>query len=79
MCEDDNGELYIIELKKDSGYDDAYKQTLEYLEWFEKNWTDYKKVWGIICLNNPTKELLDKVHSDNRMKIYEYMISYVER
>ena len=37
VCEDDNGDLYIIELKKDSGYDDAYKQTAEYLDWFEKN------------------------------------------
>ena len=32
--EDAEGNLYIIELKKDSGYDNAYKQTVEYIEWF---------------------------------------------
>lgn len=79
LCEDDNGELYVIELKKDSGYDDAYIQIAEYLEWFEKNWKDHKKVWGIICLNNPTQELLDKVHSDERIRVFEYQISYTEK
>ena len=79
LCEDNDGNLYIIELKKDSGYDDAYKQTAQYLEWFEtaekfKN----KKVYGIICLNNPTKELIKKVHADERMKLFEYQISYQE-
>ena len=34
LCEDDKGNLYIIELKKDSGYDDAYVQTAAYLDWF---------------------------------------------
>jgi len=37
LCEDDNGDIYIIELKKDSGYDDAYQQTVEYVEWFSGN------------------------------------------
>lgn len=37
LCEDCGGNLYIIELKKDSGYDDAYKQTADYLDWFEKS------------------------------------------
>ena len=70
---------YIIELKKDRGYDDAYKQTAQYLDWFEtsekfKN----KNVYGIICLNNPTKDLIKKVHADKRMKLFEYQISYRE-
>lgn len=80
LCEDNNGDLYIIELKKDSGYDDAYKQTAEYLEWFENspNFKD-KKIYGIICLNNPSNQLIEKVHNDKRMKIFEYQISYTER
>lgn len=79
LCEDNNGTLYIIELKKDSGYDDAYAQTAEYLDWFEKNWKEHKKIEGIICLSNPSKELLDKVHEDKRMRVFEYQISYTER
>lgn len=80
LCEDTAGNLYVIELKKDSGYDDAYKQTAEYLDWFEKSpkFKD-KKVYGIICLNNPTQQLIDKVHADKRMKLFEYQISYTER
>lgn len=80
LCEDEKGNLYIIELKKDSGYDDAYKQTAEYLEWFEKNpkFKD-KNIYGIICLNNPAKQLIEKVHNDKRMRIFEYQISYTER
>lgn len=79
LCEDDKGNLYIIELKKDSGYSDAYKQTALYLDWFEQNEISKgKKVYGIICLNSPTQELIDKVHKDKRMKLFEYQISYRE-
>ena len=36
------------------------------------------KVYGIICLNSPSKELIEKVHADSRMKLFEYQISYNE-
>ena len=79
LCEDVEGNLYVIELKKDRGYDDVYKQTVEYLDWLEKSdISQGKKVFGIICLNSPSKELIKKVHSDNRMRLYEYQISYKE-
>lgn len=79
LCEDSEENLYVIELKKDSGYDDAYTQTASYLDWFENNEISKgKKVYGIICLNSPTKELIDKVHADKRMKLFEYQISYKE-
>lgn len=78
LTEDNKGNLYIIELKKDSGYDDAYKQTAEYLEWFENNWNEHKNIYAIICCNSPSKELLEKVHKDKRIRIFEYQISYTE-
>lgn len=37
-----------------------------------------KKVYGIIGLNNPTKELISRVHNDKRMRLFEYQISYKE-
>ena len=79
LCEDNEGELYIIELKKDSGYDDAYEQTARYLEWFNgsSKFKD-KIVNGIICLNNPSTDLVDKIHKDHRMRVFEYQISYTE-
>ena len=79
LCEDDDGNLYIVELKKDSGYDDAYKQTAEYLDWFEKSkYANNRKIYGIICLNSPSNELIKKVRADNRMRLFEYQISYRE-
>lgn len=80
LAEDADGNLYIIELKKDSGYDDAYKQTTEYLEWFDENWKEKSKnIYSIICLNNPSAELINKVHKNSRMRVFEYQISYTER
>lgn len=79
LCEDENGDLYIIELKKDSGYDDAYVQTAQYLDWFEKApISKGKRVYGIICLNSPTQALISKVRNDQRMRLFEYQISYTE-
>lgn len=79
LCEDANGNLYVVELKKDSGYDDVYEQITQYLAWFEQSEKfKGKKVYGIICLNHPTQELLSKVHADKRIRIFEYQISYIE-
>lgn len=79
LCEDANGNLYVVELKKDSGYDDVYEQITQYLAWFEQSEKfKGKKVYGIICLNHPAQELLSKVHADNRIRIFEYQISYTE-
>ena len=79
LCEDENGDLYIIELKKDSGYDDAYVQTAQYLDWFEKApISKGKRVYGIICQNSPTQALISKVRNDQRMRLFEYQISYTE-
>ncbi|MBP3922500.1 MAG: tetratricopeptide repeat protein [Ruminiclostridium sp.] len=80
LAEDSEGNLYVIELKKDSGYDDAYEQTVDYLKWFDENWKGkVNNIYGIICLNDPTQALLDKVHNNPRIRVFEYQISYTER
>lgn len=79
LCEDEAGNLYVVELKKDSGYDDAYQQTANYLDWFEQSeYAKDKKVYGIICLSAPTNALIQKVRNDKRMRLFEYAISYTE-
>lgn len=80
LCEDSEGNYWIIELKKDSGYDDAFAQTMEYIRWFEENKAkdNGKKVYGIICLNGPDEELVEKVRKEPRIKLFEYTISYNE-
>lgn len=79
LCEDEEGNVHIIELKKDSGYDDAYQQTKEYVDYFEKHRvTKGKKAYGIICLNSPTDDVMKKVRQDDRIRLFEYKISYDE-
>lgn len=79
LAEDQDGNLYVIELKKDSGYDDVYKQITAYVDWFQENkGKKNRKVYGIICLNNPTKKLVEQVKADDRIKLFEYQISYKE-
>ena len=79
LCEDESNDLWIIELKKDSGYDDPFEQTKTYIDWFEKNKAKKgQKVYGIICLNNPSRQLIKKVSSDPRIRLFEYNITYTE-
>ena len=79
LCVDEQDNFYIIELKKDSGYDDAYKQIKNYVDYFEKNRVPKgKKVFGILCLNSPTEKLLQDVRQDTRIRLFEYKISYNE-
>lgn len=77
LAEDDEGNLFIIELKKDRGYDDSYAQIRSYIEWFEKNRPE-KKIRGILCLNNPPKKLIQAVRQDDRVQLYNYQIVYDE-
>lgn len=79
LCEDERGNFYIIELKKDSGYGDAYSQIKTYVDYFERHRARRgKKVFGILCLNSPTEKLLQHVRADNRIRAFKYKISYVE-
>ena len=79
LCMDDNDDFYVVELKKDSGYDDPYEQTKNYVEWIKKNRCGRKQqAYGIICLNSPTKSLIEKVRQDEMISLYEYQISYRE-
>lgn len=79
LTEDENGNLYIIELKKDSGYGDVYKQITSYIDWFQENRRKKnQKVFGIICLNNPSKKLINQVKKDARVRLFEYQLFYKE-
>ena len=79
LAVDEDENYYVIELKKDSGYKDAYEQTVSYVKWIQKNMAKKsQKVYGIICLNQPTQELVDKVRNDKSMRLFEYHIHYQE-
>lgn len=79
LAEDDNGNLYVIELKKDSGYDDPYIQTSDYVNWFEEHLPEgIENVYGIICLNSPSKKCIEDVKNDSRIDLYEYAITYTK-
>lgn len=79
LATDSDGNLYVIELKKDSGYDDAYTQTRTYVDWVQEDLASQgQSVYGIICLNSPTEELQQKVKHDPQIRLFEYHISYRE-
>lgn len=79
LAEDDDGNFYVIELKKDSGYRDAYSQIRAYLDWFEHHKKKKgRKVYGIICLNNPDAALIKKVQADEQVRLFEYSVTYTE-
>lgn len=77
LAEDDDENLYVIELKKDSGYDDPYAQITYYVEWIQENLCPKgKKTYGIICLNGARDKTIKDVKSDSRIMLYEYSISF---
>ena len=79
LAEDNEGNLYVIELKKDSGYCDAYSQIRSYLDWFEKHKKKKgRKIYGIICLNSPDEELIKAVKADSQVRLFEYEVTYRE-
>ncbi len=79
LAEDADGNLYVIELKKDSGYDNAYEQTVRYLDSpTMQKLAGKKKLYGIICLNDPSDKLIRAVKKDARIRLFEYQISYTE-
>ena len=79
LATDTENNLYVIELKKDSGYSDAYAQTLDYVEWIKNNLARRDQmVFGIICLNSPSNKLISQVKANPQMRLFEYSISFVE-
>ena len=80
LCEDPIGNLYVIELKKDSGYQDAYEQVKRYMKCLS-NYKEFgnRNVYGIICLNSPSKALIEKVRDDDKVRLYEYKITLSEK
>ncbi len=77
LCVDETGNYYVIELKKDSGYDDPYVQIKNYMEWVQRRLcAKNKKTYGIICLNSPSASLVETVRRDDSVSLYEYRISF---
>ena len=77
LAVDDDNNFYVIELKKDSGYDDPYDQIVEYMDWIKKNKaTGKQKVYGIICLNNPKSDLIAKVKTNSMISLFQYEVRF---
>ena len=77
LAVDDDNNYYVIELKKDSGYDDPYGQIIEYMDWIKRNKaTSKQKVYGIICLNNPKSDLIEKVKTNSMISLFQYEVHF---
>lgn len=76
LAEDNEGNLWIIELKKDNGYDDVYQQISGYMDYIKTHVANKEQnVFGIICLNNPDRKLMDKIKQSQNIKLFEYSIN----
>ncbi|MGI6688407.1 MAG: endonuclease NucS domain-containing protein [Christensenellales bacterium] len=76
---DKKGDFHIIELKKDDGYGDVYQQMRTYMKWVKKHKAQKdQNVYGIICLNNPKKDLIRQVQREPDIRLFEYSIAYRE-
>jgi len=79
LANDAEGNLYVIEVKKDSGYCDVFDQVSRYVGWLEENMIyPEKKVYGIIVVNKPSDELKMRVRNNPKMKLYDYSVLYQE-
>ena len=77
LAVDDDNNYYVIELKKDSGYDDPYNQIVEYIDWIKKHKaTSKQKVYGIICLNNPKSDLIERVKNNSMISLFQYEVHF---
>jgi len=77
LAVDDNDNFYVIELKKDSGYDDPYDQIVKYMDWIKENKaTSKQKVYGIICLNNPKSDLIEKAKKNSMISLFQYEVRF---
>lgn len=79
LCEDEKGDLYVVELKKDSAYNDVYSQTRYYLDWVQKNMLPKgKRAYGVILMGSASPKLIEQVRSDPQIRLFEYKLSCAE-
>lgn len=69
--------LWVVELKRDHDYNDAFEQTHRYMDWVKKNLAKRgQKVKGIICLFRPSDVLLNQVNNDPEIELHTYEFSF---
>ncbi len=69
-------ELIVIELKKDSSYNDVITQIKKYMKWVKDNIAkDNYKVKGLICLHSANTDLIKRAKKE-RIEIQEYSFNF---
>ncbi len=79
LAVDEKNNLYAIELKKDSGYGDVCEQVEGYISWLRQNKAKgSQKVFGIVCMNNPSEDTISRIKRNSDIRLFEYSIGYRE-
>lgn len=79
LCEDEEGDLYVVELKKDSAYNDVYAQTRHYVDWVQKNMLPKgKRAYGVIVLGSASPQLIEQVRGDPQIRLFAYQLHCTE-
>lgn len=76
LCEDSEGNLVVIELKKGPSGDEVVGQTLRYMGWLKIKMKDRPNVRGIIVLGEPDNHVQYAVESVPNVKIKYYKVHF---
>lgn len=69
--------LWVIELKRNHDYNDAFEQTRRYMKWVKKNIANSnQEVRGIICLFQPSELLLSQIKNEPDIELHTYEFSF---
>ncbi len=69
--------LWVVELKRNHDYNDAFEQTQRYMKWVKKNIAKKGQiVKGIICLFKPSDLLLNQVRESLDIELHTYEFDF---
>ena len=73
----DNGDMVVIELKRDQSDDETVGQISRYMGWVKKKLvTDEQKVHGIICVNLASEKLKLSASMVPNLEVFEYEVRF---
>jgi hypothetical protein len=77
LIDESNNDLYIVELKKDKGYNNPTEQVLEYLSYIRaKVAKKDQKVYGILCLSESDENLKESIKAIHGLELYTYDLTF---
>lgn len=80
LVDDNTNDLFVLEIKKDKGYNNNPLEQLKYYQEYIKNKValNGQKVWGILCLKECDENLKCQVEAEDTIELYSYDFSFTQ-